>query len=188
MKIFCPHCGAPYDVDDTAIGSVATCESCWKDFTVGEVPPPPPPRPVSNPSPTATRCPFCGGEIAPGVKKCRHCGEWLEKTNKVPTKALVVIGLIVLLIIVIAIAVKAYNDMKNEERDGVKQEADIAKEQSDRTEKLAKEIEDLNERLALLRSQTNLSKAEREEEARIVQRLKEKYRRLGIEYKDVVGK
>jgi hypothetical protein len=23
------------------------------------------------------RCRFCGGEIEAGVKKCKHCGEWL---------------------------------------------------------------------------------------------------------------
>jgi len=27
------------------------------------------------------RCPYCGGEISPGVKKCRHCGEWLNPKN-----------------------------------------------------------------------------------------------------------
>jgi hypothetical protein len=25
------------------------------------------------------KCPFCGGEISIDAKKCRHCGEWLEK-------------------------------------------------------------------------------------------------------------
>ena len=27
-------------------------------------------------------CPYCGGEIVPGVKKCRHCGEWIEPSAK----------------------------------------------------------------------------------------------------------
>jgi uncharacterized membrane protein YvbJ len=22
-------------------------------------------------------CPFCASELSPGVRKCRHCGEWL---------------------------------------------------------------------------------------------------------------
>ena len=26
------------------------------------------------------RCPYCGEEILLGAKKCKHCGEWLEKT------------------------------------------------------------------------------------------------------------
>jgi len=24
-----------------------------------------------------TKCPYCGGEIEQGVRKCKHCGEWL---------------------------------------------------------------------------------------------------------------
>ena len=27
-------------------------------------------------------CSFCGGEIVSGVKKCRHCGEWLDAASK----------------------------------------------------------------------------------------------------------
>ncbi len=27
-------------------------------------------------------CPFCRGDIEPGVLKCKHCGEWLEPTKR----------------------------------------------------------------------------------------------------------
>lgn len=97
MKISCPHCGQHYELEDSAVGSVATCENCWKDFTVGEEPPPPlpetkkPPRPVSNSMPTATRCPYCGGDIASGVKKCRHCGEWIKRAEEVKNPIIFVI-------------------------------------------------------------------------------------------------
>ena len=117
MKTACPHCGASYDVDDSAVGSIATCESCWKDFTVCEVPPPPPetkepPRPVSNPAPTATRCPYCGGDITPGVKKCRHCGEWIKKDNKTKIIALVAVCVVFLIVAAVALAVRDYKNMK----------------------------------------------------------------------------
>ena len=86
MKTKCPHCGQSYEVNNDAIGTVVTCESCWKDFTVGEKPPKPktepkpvaPPHPAEVPVPKKTTCPYCGGEIITGVKKCRHCGEWLN--------------------------------------------------------------------------------------------------------------
>lgn len=35
-------------------------------------------HPDSSPSGGVGVCPFCGGEIVSGVKKCRHCGEWLD--------------------------------------------------------------------------------------------------------------
>ena len=87
MKISCPHCGQHYEVDDNTDGTILTCEGCWKDFTVSSAAAEPPPA-AAKPSaePTISRCPFCGGEIMPGVKKCRHCGEWLEKTISLPVK------------------------------------------------------------------------------------------------------
>ena len=28
------------------------------------------------------KCPFCHGEIESGVLKCKHCGEWLDKSHR----------------------------------------------------------------------------------------------------------
>lgn len=33
-------------------------------------------------------CPNCGGLIMASAKKCRHCGEWLEKPKEVQNKVL----------------------------------------------------------------------------------------------------
>jgi DNA-directed RNA polymerase subunit RPC12/RpoP len=37
-------------------------------------------------TPDATiRCPFCAEQILASAKKCKHCGEFLEKRNALPT-------------------------------------------------------------------------------------------------------
>lgn len=28
------------------------------------------------------KCPFCQGEIPKNVRKCQHCGEWLDEENE----------------------------------------------------------------------------------------------------------
>jgi hypothetical protein len=28
------------------------------------------------------KCPFCKGDIEPGVLKCKHCGEWLDEAHR----------------------------------------------------------------------------------------------------------
>ena len=84
MKTKCPHCGQHYEVEDCTVGTTVTCENCWKDFTVSDAAAAPPPPAAAKPAsePTISRCPFCGGDIAPGVKKCRHCGEWLDSSAR----------------------------------------------------------------------------------------------------------
>jgi hypothetical protein len=37
---------------------------------------------VPVPVEVTKECPFCGGEVQPQVRKCRHCGEWIEQTNR----------------------------------------------------------------------------------------------------------
>ncbi len=36
------------------------------------------------------KCPYCGGEIERGVRKCRHCGEWLPDRGRDARQTVVV--------------------------------------------------------------------------------------------------
>lgn len=69
MKITCPDCHQNYEVDETYIGRSVSCQACGKTFDVL--------KPVET---EATRCcPFCGEKILSVAKKCKHCGEFLDK-------------------------------------------------------------------------------------------------------------
>lgn len=56
------------------------CASCGKTFVIPPVDSVQGARSMKSP---AQYCPFCGGELLPGVKKCRHCGEWLNRSRKI---------------------------------------------------------------------------------------------------------
>ena len=79
MKTECPHCGQHYDVDDAYVGKEAECTNCGKQFIL---------QPAvaltvqTQQLPSSGACPYCGGEITSGVKKCRHCGEWIDRSAK----------------------------------------------------------------------------------------------------------
>lgn len=88
MKISCPHCGQRFDVDDADVGKEADCTNCGKRFILQ---PADAPTVQTQQSPSSGACPFCGGEITPGVKKCRHCGEWLKPSAKPLSPAVYVI-------------------------------------------------------------------------------------------------
>ena len=87
MKIVCPHCQQHYEIDDSYAGNWTICESCGKNFAIPDAATISSSIPEaeliqeaaseSNQDANSEHCPFCGGELAPGVKKCRHCGEWL---------------------------------------------------------------------------------------------------------------
>ena len=94
MKTSCPHCGQRYELEDSFVGKLVTCENCWKDFMVPAEPPEPDPgakapameTPKPTPPvfvvPTTQRCPYCESVIPTGVKKCRYCGERLDSSDK----------------------------------------------------------------------------------------------------------
>ena len=105
MKTKCPHCGQHYEVEDCAVGTTVTCENCWKDFTVSDAAAAPPPPAAAKPAsePTISRCPFCGGDITPEAKKCRHCGEWIRKDNRGKIIVLVLTGLVLVALVITGI-------------------------------------------------------------------------------------
>ncbi len=41
---------------------------------------------VVQAEPQTTPCPFCGEQIIPGAKKCKHCGEFLNPDNSASVK------------------------------------------------------------------------------------------------------
>ncbi len=92
MKIYCPHCGQYYDLDESYLGKNVECAQCGKTFAINT---------DNNPM---VCCPYCGGELQPGVKKCRHCGEWL--INKKSKKHFFIfIGIIVVMVISLSLTV-----------------------------------------------------------------------------------
>lgn len=97
MKVICPHCQQHYELDEYYAGKMVNCDVCGSCFTVPDeanTPSETPEsqlieEPVSESAPEADslRCPFCGGKLFPGAKKCRHCGEWVPlKQDKAPVK------------------------------------------------------------------------------------------------------
>lgn len=76
MKISCPRCGQSYDIDRTSIGKEADCTNCGNHFVIQAT--------FSKPQKSVelSHCPYCAGELVPGVKKCRHCGEWIDVSAK----------------------------------------------------------------------------------------------------------
>lgn len=93
MELQCPHCRQRYDVDEAYLGRQIQCEWChnWfvleSDHDSSKDEPqlePPPAKPIAEKTKKRVllrACPLCGGEIPANVKKCRHCGGWLDKRD-----------------------------------------------------------------------------------------------------------
>lgn len=88
IQFHCHHCNKPVQAPDTAAGKSAKCPGCGTTTTVPrpqhQAAAPPPPPIVSPPQPMGSAtisCPFCGEDIKPTAKKCKHCGEWLDKVS-----------------------------------------------------------------------------------------------------------
>lgn len=93
MKISCPHCGQHYEIEDSDVGAEVACEQCGSTFTASGAEAP---APALTAPPAVVSCRYCGGEIARGVKKCRHCGEWLD-ADSMPRNEVVFIVLLLML-------------------------------------------------------------------------------------------
>ena len=94
MELQCPHCRQRYDVDEAYLGRQIQCEWCHNWFVLESdhdssndepqlEPPPamPDEQEIKEDHSSSRTCPLCGGEIPANVKKCRHCGGWLDKRD-----------------------------------------------------------------------------------------------------------
>ncbi len=74
----CPNCGAQLQARPGA--AQASCEYCGHTFVVQAQPGSPSPAQYRESSGGAHQsCPACAEVIVAGAKKCKHCGEWLER-------------------------------------------------------------------------------------------------------------
>lgn len=68
MKIHCPHCGQPYEVDVHYIGQAMKCQSCDHEFYIE--------------NPNLFPCPDCSALISRQAETCPHCGVLLSATEE----------------------------------------------------------------------------------------------------------
>lgn len=87
MKTSCPYCGQRFDVEMLDLGKEADCTNCGGRFVLQALAEPS----VPMQSQPAVRCRYCGGEIPPDAKKCRHCGEWIDRAKMPKTPLLFVL-------------------------------------------------------------------------------------------------
>jgi membrane protein YdbS with pleckstrin-like domain len=86
MKINCPHCEQKIEASEEFYGMTVECPECAGEFTI--------PAPLRTPPQVATvyqpakaeivnpdthDCPYCGGEIPRGARKCKHCATDFSK-------------------------------------------------------------------------------------------------------------
>lgn len=100
MDIICPHCGNHLRAQPEWSGRTAICKSCKGRFVI-PAPPSPEESEVHTEAPAAQSseppeeklrsekaCPFCGESILAIARKCKHCGEFLDDSQKKPGKAI----------------------------------------------------------------------------------------------------
>ena len=85
-------CGNRFFVTEEQLGRHVTCPTCNRALIPLTAQPDPSPSPGAGTDAPGTleptrRCPFCGEPILAIAKKCKHCGEFLDRTPTAPTAA-----------------------------------------------------------------------------------------------------
>ena len=80
MAVKCSHCGEWLDETAMSLNSESNKTRLRIDSNARQ-------QIATNSTPRS--CPHCTEEIRAIAKKCRHCGEWLDKTTESPTKVLI---------------------------------------------------------------------------------------------------
>jgi hypothetical protein len=96
LTLACPTCGKRFQVPDSAAGKQGRCPGCKHLLQIPGTPAPPEgpevpetPEAGSSGTPAPGReagqretkaCPYCSEEILATARKCRHCGEFLDRT------------------------------------------------------------------------------------------------------------
>ena len=75
MKVICPHCNVPKEINDVVAGIRVKCAACQSEFVAGGSPPPQDsPSPVSdNDNIERIPCVFCQHMVVKDALKCPNC-------------------------------------------------------------------------------------------------------------------
>ncbi len=81
IRVECPSCGKGIKAPSKYAGKSAKCPGCGGKISIPQtVPPSLPPNQEARPS--TVPCPFCSELIQASARKCRHCGEFLDGSDR----------------------------------------------------------------------------------------------------------
>jgi len=86
VKFTCPSCKQPLEAAEDMCGQWIDCPSCEQPleipFKSRQAPLPIPAVPSRSERPEMSKaCPFCGETILAAARKCKHCGEFLDRSQ-----------------------------------------------------------------------------------------------------------
>ncbi len=79
IEINCPYCQQTLEVPEDLMGEIIDCPSCNRSIALPDRNLSPTPPATHQSEPLQKDCPFCGERILLKAKKCKHCGEILDR-------------------------------------------------------------------------------------------------------------